>query len=150
MIIETTRFGPVAVDESKLLNFANGLVGFADRTRFALIATGPQSSFYWLQSVDDPNLAFVVADPRLFVPDYDLQLRPEDGQRIGAGLDDLLQLFVIVNKVGDMLTGNLQGPIVVNPVNLNAAQLVLSEKKYTTRHPLIRLPVKVDSMSRSA
>jgi flagellar assembly factor FliW len=150
MIIETTRFGPVAVDAKRLLHFADGLVGFPGRQQYALISTGPQSSFYWLQSVDDANLAFVVTDPRLFVPDYDLPLRPEDGQRVGAAPEDLLQLFVVVNKVDEVLTGNLQGPIVVNPVNLHAVQLVLSDKKYTTRHPLIRLPRRAESLSRSA
>lgn len=150
MIIETTRFGPVAVDEGRLLIFENGLVGFPGLSRYALIATGSRSSFYWLQSIDEPNLAFVVTDPRLFVPDYDLVLRVEDGQRLGAAPDGMLQLFVIVNKVDGVLTGNLQGPIAVNPANMHAAQLVLSEKKYSTRHPLIRLPARSGDLSRTA
>jgi flagellar assembly factor FliW len=150
MVIQTTRFGPVEVDEARLLRFPEGLVGFADRTRFALISTGDQSSFYWLQSVDEPSLAFVVTDPRLFIPTYQIAVRPEDGRRIDADPDQPLQLFVIVNKVDQLLTANLQGPIVVNPANLEAMQLVLSEKRYTTRHPLIHLPETREALSRSA
>lgn len=151
MMIQTTRFGPVQVDAERLIFFPEGLVGFADQKRYALIATGQQSSFYWLQSVDEAELAFVVTDPRLFVPDYEVAAREEDRTKLAAGKDQPLQLFVIVNKVNDVLTGNLQGPIVVNPANRTALQMVLSEKKYTTRHPLIELPSKPDKkLSRTA
>ncbi len=54
-----------------------------------------------------------------------------------------LQIFVICNKVGDWLTGNLLGPIVVNASNRLAQQLVLTEKKWTTRQPLLRLASEV-------
>jgi len=47
---------------------------------------------------------------------------------------------VIVNKVDRTLTGNLQGPLLINAVNRRGRQLVLSEKKYSTRHPLMNLP----------
>ncbi len=150
MLVETTRFGAVEVDESRLIQFPDGLVGFSGHTRFALIATGRQSSFYWLQSVDMPALAFVVTDPRLFVPDYQVAVRAEDAQRVGAEADQALQLFVIVNKVDQLLTGNLQGPLVINPRNLKAMQIVLSEKRYTTRQPLIQLPGRPEAMPRSA
>lgn len=149
-VIETTRFGPVEVDPTRLLLFTDGLVGFPSHKRFALISVGPQSSFYWLQSADDPNLAFVVTDPRLFVPDYTVALRDEDGQRVGAATTDLLQLFVIVNKVDGVLTGNLQGPLVVNPANLYGTQLVMSDRRYSTRHPLIQLPARAEPVSQSA
>jgi flagellar assembly factor FliW len=150
MIIATTRFGPVEVQEDRLLHFVDGLVGFPTRQRYALIETGPQSGFYWLQSVDEATLAFVVTDPRLFVPEYTVAIRAEDGLRLGAGPDDCLQLFAIVNKVDQVLTANLQGPLLVNPANLRAVQLVLSEKRHTTRHPLLRLPAKAASLCRSA
>jgi len=150
MLVETTRFGAVEVDEDRLIHFPDGLVGFSDRMRFALIATGEHSSFYWLQSVDTAALAFVVTDPRLFVADYQVALRAEDAQRLDAEEGQALQLFVIVNKVEQLLTGNLQGPLVVNPANLHAVQLVLSEKRYTTRHPLIHLPSPRAAMPRSA
>jgi flagellar assembly factor FliW len=150
MQIETTRFGPVEVDQSRLIHFPEGLVGFPAHRRFALIATGQQSSFYWLQSVDDPDLAFVVTDPRLFILDYEVHLRAEDYPRVGAEDKQPVQLFVIVNKVDQLLTANLQGPLVVNPANRLALQIVLSEKRYTTRHPLLHLPVRRQTMSRSA
>jgi hypothetical protein len=51
-------------------------------------------------------------------------------------------VFVIVNKVDDLLTGNLQGPLVVNVETRQARQLVLSDRRYSTRHPLMRVPAQ--------
>ncbi|MCG3179005.1 MAG: Flagellar assembly factor FliW [Phycisphaerae bacterium] len=150
MMIQTTRFGPVQVDADRLIYFPDGPVGFPAAKRFALISTGEQSSFYWLQAVEDESLAFVVTDPRLFVPDYQVTVRPEERSRLSADDGQPLQLFVIVNKVDHVLTGNLQGPIVVNPANRTAMQMVLSEKRYTTRHPLVQLPARDRDMSRTA
>ncbi len=97
------------------------------------------SSFYWLQSADTADLAFVVTDPLLFVPDYTVPIREET--RAELNLNDLAeaQMLVIVNKVGDMLTANLQGPLVIHATTRLGAQIVISEKKYQTRHPILQL-----------
>ncbi len=70
MIISTSRFGQLDVDPERLITFDDGILGFPKEHRFALIQTGEGSGFYWLQSVDRVDLAFVVCDPRLFVADY--------------------------------------------------------------------------------
>ncbi len=75
MIIETSRFGGVEVDDQRFLNFPNGLLGFPDDREFALIQTGENSAFYWMQAVHRPELALVVCDPRLFVPDYRVTIK---------------------------------------------------------------------------
>ena len=54
-----------------------------------------------------------------------------------------VQVFVICNKVGDWLTGNLLGPIVINVENRLAQQVVLTEKKWGTRQPLLRLQAEM-------
>jgi len=53
------------------------------------------------------------------------------------------QVFVICNKVDEWLTGNLLGPIVVNAANRLAQQVVLTEKRWTTRQPLLKLQAEV-------
>jgi flagellar assembly factor FliW len=140
MIIETSRFGELEVDQDRLITFESGILGFPDAHEYALIQTGEGSAFYWLQSVDRKELAFVVCDPRLFVADYKIPIKQEELKPVQ--LEDLekAQVFVIVNKVDDLLTGNFQGPLVVNVENRKARQLVLSDKRYSTRHPLLRLP----------
>ncbi len=145
MIIQTSRFGGVEVDEQRLLEFPKGLLGFPNERDFALIQTGENSGFYWMQAVERPDLAFVVCDPRLFIADYALTIRPDDLASIGATDMDDVQLFVIVNKVEETLTGNLQGPLVVSVSTRKGKQLVLADKRFNTRHPLMRLPAQKPS-----
>lgn len=139
MLIETTRFGPVEIDESRIIRFRDGILGFPDRQRFALIQTSNDPVFFWLQSVDDPTLAFVVCDPLVFLPDYQAAVREDDVASLDLSDIDDVQVFVIVNKHDGCLTANLLGPLVVGAKSLLARQLVLSDKRYTTRHVLMRL-----------
>jgi len=143
MDIETTRFGRLSVEDERIITFPGGLLGFPDHTRFALIQTGEENYFFWLQSVDEPSLAFVVTDPSIFFKDYEVPIREEAEQELQLTDHSFAQLFVICNKVGDWLTGNLLGPLVVNAQNRTGQQVVLTEKKWTTRQPLLRLQSEV-------
>ncbi|HEV7299650.1 MAG TPA: flagellar assembly protein FliW [Tepidisphaeraceae bacterium] len=143
MEIQTTRFGLLSIEDERVMTFTRGLLGFPDHSRFALISTGDDNYFFWLQSVDDPNLAFVVADPTVFFKEYDVPIREETATELMMTDSALAQVFVICNKVGDWLTGNLLGPILVNAGNRLATQVVLTEKKWTTRQPLYRLTQEV-------
>jgi flagellar assembly factor FliW len=139
MIVHTSRFGVVEVDADRVITFARGILGFPKYKEYVLIQPEPDATFYWLQSVEAADLAFVVTDPLLFVADYQVPLREETRQDLG--LQDLgeASVLVIVNKVGDLLTANLQGPLVIHATTRVAAQVVISEKKYQTRHPIMQL-----------
>jgi len=100
--------------------------------------------------VDEPNLAFVVTDPTIFFKDYEVPVREETWQELQLADEGDLQCFVICNKVGEWLTGNLLGPLVVNAANRLAQQLVLTEKKWTTRQPLMMLQTEVAPLAKSA
>jgi flagellar assembly factor FliW len=149
MEIETTRFGRLSVEDERIISFPSGLLGFPDHSRFALIQTGEENYFFWLQSVDEPNLAFVVTDPTIFFKDYQVPVREETWQDLQLADEAAVQCFVICNKVGEWLTGNLLGPILVNAQNRLAQQVVLTEKKWTTRQPLMMLQAEVP-LSKSA
>jgi flagellar assembly factor FliW len=139
MEIQSSRFGRLEVDDERIMTFPKGLLGFPDRTRFALIQTSEENYFFWLQCVDDAHLAFVITDPSTFFKEYEVPLREELQTELFLTDPAAAQVFVICNKVGDWLTGNLLGPIVVNVGNRLAQQVVLTEKKWTTRQPLMRL-----------
>jgi flagellar assembly factor FliW len=143
MDIQTSRFGLLTVDDERVMTFPQGLLGFPSHTRFALIQTGEENYFFWLQCVDEPNLAFVVTDPTIFFKDYEVPLRDETLADLEMTDLNFAQVFVICNKVGEYLTGNLLGPIVVNAQNRTGQQVVLTEKKWTTRQPLIKLQTEV-------
>lgn len=150
MMIETTRFGQVEVDETRLIVFPRGILGFPFQKHYALVQTGQNSAFYWLQAVDRPELAFVVTDPRLFVADYRIPAKSEDLKQLGLAAAEDAQIFTIVNKVDGVLTGNLQGPLVINADTRVGKQLVLSDKKYSTRYPLMQLPAPQAAVTRTA
>jgi flagellar assembly factor FliW len=150
MIIQTSRFGPLEVDEARLICFEKGILGFPDQHEYALVQTAEESGFYWLQAVDRAELAFVVCDPRLFVPDYVVPVKLEELSQIGLTDPSAAQVFTIVNKVDSILTGNLQGPLVVNVETRQAKQLVLSDRRYSTRHPLMNLSRKPEVVSKTA
>jgi flagellar assembly factor FliW len=139
MEIVTSRFGTISVDDERIITFTKGLLGFPGRSQFALIQTNEENYFFWLQSTEDPSLAFVVTDPTTFFKDYEVPLREETQLELELNDPNAAQVFVICNKIGEWLTGNLLGPIVVNVANHLATQVVLTEKKWTTRQPLLKL-----------
>jgi len=139
MEVRTTRFGVIEIAEDRVISFPSGVLGFPEHRRYCLLQPGDDACFFWLQSMDDPDLAFVVTDPTLFVQDYSVPIRAEQMKSLGLGTLDDAQVFVIVNKVADELTGNLQGPLVINTLERVGEQMVLAEKKWTTRHPLMRV-----------
>ncbi len=139
MDVRTTRFGTIQIGDDRVITFAKGLLGFPDRKRYCLLEPGEDACFFWLQSLEDPALAFVVTDPTLFVPDFSVPIRPEQMEDWGLSRLEDAQVFVIVNKVEGTLTGNLQGPLIVNTLSKSGEQLVLAEKRWTTRHPLMKI-----------
>jgi len=147
MLIKTSRFGDVDVDQTRIIEFPKGLLGFPKYKRFVLIEAGEDSYFWWLQSIELPDLAFVVTDPSLFVPTYKVPMKPEQMQEMGLESLQDAQVFVIVNKRDQVLTGNLQGPLVIHCGKRVGEQLVLSDRRFTTRVPLIELGAPVHAAS---
>lgn len=139
MKVQTTRFGTVEVDDNRVLNFPSGLLGFSSYTQYALLQPDNDGLFFWLQSTEAPELAFVVTDPATWVPDYQATIRKEQMEDLELPNIENAQTFAIVNKYDQTLTINLQGPIVVNLANHLAMQLVLADKRWTTRHEIVKL-----------
>ena len=139
MDVRTTRFGVIQIAEDRVITFPKGLLGFPQAKRYCLLEPGDDACFFWLQSLDDPGLAFVVTDPALFVQDYSVPIRPEQMTEMSLTRLQDAQVFVIVNKVESQLTGNLQGPLVINTLTREGEQMVLAEKRWTTRHPLMKV-----------
>lgn len=149
MWIETSRFGRIEIDEFRIITFEEGILGFPHWRQYALMQPKDDSAFLWLQCVERADLAFVVCDPRTFLPDYTVPVKREEVQSLSLSEAEQGQVFVIVNKVENLLTGNLQGPLVVNVQNRQGRQIVLSDKRYSTRHPLMRLDAR-QALSKTA
>ncbi len=139
MKFSTTRFGGLEVDDRSLLTFPSGILGFPDWTRYVILDHDTDAPFKWLQCVEQPNLAFVIIDPVLFKPDYQIQLGAEALAEIQAapGQQDLTIAVILTIPSDDpnRITGNLRGPLVMNPQSRLCKQVVLSED-CPTRYPL--------------
>lgn len=145
MKVNSTRFGTLEVKEKDILTFPEGLVGFAAFKRFFIYNKEKNPPFFWLQSIKDPKLAFVIADPALFFPDYKISARRQELAVIDAkNIKDLI-ICVIISISHDpfRMTANLQGPLVINTANCKGKQLVLVDTNYNTRHAI---PIKKEAL----
>lgn len=148
MQVKTARFGTVEVDDALVITFPKGILGFSEDSEYCLLNPNEEGAFYWLQSTQTPELAFVVTNPNAFVPEYDVPIRQDQADELRIEDPASAQVLVIVNKIGETLTANLQGPIVVNADARIAQQLVLAERRWTTRHPIMNL--EADSTNAAA
>jgi len=154
MTYQSSRLGPFDLKENEIIRFPEGLYGFEHETRFALLPFDPNIDcpLKWLQSLGNPDLAFVVTDPFLFRPDYRATLSSEERMLIGAGPQDQLCILVIVKVPDDYtkMTGNLVAPVVINPRTLNARQFVLSSPEYDTAHYLLPEEIRAGQAAQPA
>jgi len=120
--VQSTRFGTLEVDSDAVLSFPRGLIGLGG-TRYALLATDPDSPFSWLHSVDDPDLALPITRPWVFFPDYEIELSDEEADAIGLDAAAPTDVWVIVRATDRLedFTANLAAPIVVTPGERGAA-----------------------------
>ena len=136
MVIKTTRFGEISISEESILNIPEGMLGFESCKHFVLLETQPDSPFKWLQSVDEPHLAFMVINPLDFFPDYDIDLPDDDADMLGLNcpMDAALLTTVTLDPDEGRATTNLLGPVAINSQNLRAKQIVLQDERYGTKH----------------
>lgn len=139
MIIQSAQFGELDVSEEQVLKFPGGLPGFPEEQVFALIPYGDDSPFAILQSVTEPQLAFLLAETFVFFPDYAFELDDRLAAQLGFSPENLPRVYAILTVKSSLAdtTANLAAPLVVNPKDRTATQIVLERTTYTTRHPLL-------------
>lgn len=140
MNIYTTRFGEIEISEETIIQFPSGILGFPDSQTYALLNTDDNSPLKWLQSLDDPALAFVVTNPNLFKPDYVIDAYRSDLNDIDVkDAEDVLVLVIVtVPKDPSKMTANLKGPILINTLNRKAKQLIVDSQDYEIKFRLLQ------------
>ncbi|HHX94791.1 MAG TPA: flagellar assembly protein FliW [Clostridia bacterium] len=153
MKIATSRFGEIEVDPEQFIRFNEGLLGFDTLKSFTLLPVDNSQIFTWMQSTEEPQVAFLLADPFVFFADYAVDLEPAlcEALDISSREDLVIQSIVTIPKTGvkDM-TANLVGPVVINVKNRTGKQVVISHSGYTTKHRLFKeIPPENDSLQRA-
>lgn len=137
--LANTRFGTLEFSEDDVIRFSDGLIGFDQCQRFLIISTSANETFRWLQSLDEPSLAFLVVDPAQYVEGYAVEIGDEEAEHLGIGAETatlLLTTASIPNSKPEEMTINLAGPIVINAEARLGRQLVVDDESIPTRHPV--------------
>jgi|YelNatPaOPRAMG01_1025707.scaffolds.fasta_scaffold00115_55 flagellar assembly factor FliW len=137
--LETRRWGRLRYREQDLVFFPRGLLGFENYRQWAVFYSEEHEPLRWLISMEDPDIAFVIVDPLLVVPDYRPALCQRDLEDLQAESVEDLRVFSIVTlgKSIETTTINLSGPVFINIRKRLGKQVVLLSNKYSTKHPLI-------------
>ena len=147
MELKTSRFGPITVNPDDVITFTQPIIGFAEFRRFILLP-GPQNdSIRWLQSAEAPELAFLLADPRSFYPDYQVSIsRAELTELAAASLDELeVYVLLVVPEDASKVRANLRAPILLNPKQRLAKQSVLDGSDYPIQYFLAQAKRETES-----
>ena len=139
MLIKTTRFGDIDINDADIILFPEGLIGFHEARRFVILNHKQDKAFKWLQNVDDGALAFIIVNPNQFMVEYAPEFLKTDLDFFQVEKGNELEIYsiVVVPKDPLKMSANLLGPIVINPKNHLGKQIILSTGQYTTCHYIV-------------
>ena len=121
---ETSRFGPIEVGEDRIIRFPVGLLGFPELNRYVLIDY-KDTPLKWLQSVDDPDVAFIVTDPKTVANEGTIRLGDDVVRFLQIEREDDLAVLLMLRVDGDKVIANLNGPLAINSNRMLGVQAVL-------------------------
>jgi flagellar assembly factor FliW len=138
MRVTTKAYGAIDVDERQKVSFPEGILGFEDLKEYVLLDAA-QPPFYWLQSLDRTEIAFVMIEPRVFRPDYSPEVDPEELAEIGITAEEDALVFAIVTIPEDSrrMTANLQGPVILNRRTRVGRQFISPSPRWGIRHLIL-------------
>ncbi len=136
MIVNTSRFGEVECQEEHIFSFVEGPLGFPGAKKFIVLNHPGSGIFKWLQSVDDPELAFVIAEPFVFFTEYEFDLEDTDVSllEIKDPKKILVYAILVISPDPKNISANLKAPIVINGENRRGKQVVVVDDRYSTKH----------------
>ena len=139
MKIETGKFGTVDFEETDIIRFDQGIIGFPELFNFIILTPESDTPFKWMQSLDNLDITFVIINPQLIDRNYKIKINRNNIKSLKAESIDNIELYSIITipeNPKDM-TVNLLGPIILNKENRTAKQIVLEKTSYSTKHRVI-------------
>ena len=139
MKIITKLFDEIEVDEDKIINFPQGIIGFPELKDFLLVHDSEsEGGIRWMQSVQEPAFAMPVIDPLIVCPDYNPQVDKTSLTDIGDLQDNdlLILVTVTVPRILEKMTVNLKGPFIINTAGMKAAQTIIDNDEYPVKFPI--------------
>ena len=141
MKIDTVRFGEIEIEENRIFDFVLPIIGFDNCRRFIILEPNKDTLFKWLQSVDDPALAFPIISVSALEYDYTIDI----ADNVVAALDIKNVESILVMNITSIpqddpkgTTINLLAPLIFNVDNQKAGQVVLSGSGYDISYPMFK------------
>ena len=126
MKIISRNFGEIDFEEDKIIDFAEGIPGFKDLKKYIIIED-PESTFCYLQSVEEENICFIIINPFLLCKDYIIDIKDQEIEALGGGNEEKIGVYVIATVVGALeeATVNLVAPIIIQNEKKKGMQVIL-------------------------
>ena len=139
MKLKGTRFGDIEFAKEDVIHFDDGMIGFQKLSDYVVVHSKPGSPYRWLQSVQEPKLAFLMSVPESFVEEYAPEI--SDSEAKSLDLEPETPHLVLVTTtipVGEpqLATANLAAPVIINLETRKAKQVILEDEAYTIRYPI--------------
>ena len=141
MKFNTVRFGEIDIDENRIFEFVLPIIGFDTLKKFVILEPGKETLFKWLQSVDDPTLAFPIISVSTLNIDYSIDLPDNVVDMLEVTSVDSLLVMNITSIPQDdpkATTINLLAPLIFNVDTQKAGQIVLSRSGYDISYPMFK------------
>jgi len=134
----TRRFGILRVPDELVWRWPVPLPGFPRSREFVLIDDENARPFLWLQSLNEPEVAFVIIDAGLVASGYHPALPEAELACLELPPGHRPLLYAIVTVPGDPRQAwvNLRAPLALNVSARLGRQVVLSDDRYSFRHLL--------------
>jgi flagellar assembly factor FliW len=136
----TRAFGEIEIDESKVIEFPGGIIGFPDLQHFVLLYDEEQGSntVKWLQSVEEPGFAMPVINPLIVKEDYNPSVDDELLKPLGEMKDEDMVVLVTMTIPHELekMTVNLRGPIIINSATCKGCQIIIDSDEYKVKYPI--------------
>ena len=140
MLIKTSRFGEIEINSDRVISMTAPFLGFPDYHSFVLRPHKPGSPFMWLQAVDNPELAFVVIQATAINQEYNPVIPANIKKELKINKNDetdLLLVLTVPKENPRKMTANLLGPVIINPRERLARQILLDPGKYNPCWPVL-------------
>jgi flagellar assembly factor FliW len=129
---DSTQFGTQEIDPDSILDFPKGMPGFENCTRYKLFhQEQDRPVVHWLQSLDEPDVAFALVDPAKFGINYEFVLSDEEINLLQMDQVDELAILLIAYKPQENpnskanINANINGPVIINIRSRRGMQKVL-------------------------
>ncbi|WEA39913.1 flagellar assembly protein FliW [Lysinibacillus fusiformis] len=139
MKIATKFLGEVEIVERDILTFEHGLLGLEEEKKFILLPIDADLPLAILQSVERPEIGFVVAYPFAFKKDYSFDISEEDLEQLYLEREEDVLTYSIVTMKDTFQdsTINLLAPLIINMKKKCGKQIVLQDSQsYPLRYPM--------------